>query len=169
MRLKTLVLALPLLWVGCDGVSTVGSNPSPTIITVAGTWEGTAVTTSCTPASGAAVDICSVLTPASEFSFQLFLDQELDGVRGSLGYAGVFVGVGGLITESDFIRLAGTTTGTLEGAQFNIVVRSWNTSILGGGIAGSRMSGTWVTEATIQGEEALARAEHTIVAAKRTQ
>jgi hypothetical protein len=171
MRLRhlavLLVLATPLS--ACDNFSEFEGAPTPNVITVTGTWEGTATTTSCTPAGGAEVDLCALLAAGNVFPFQTGLTQTDDRVSGFLAYANLGVVVGGVVTRDDIIRMAGSGTQVVNGAQFSLVVRSWDTEILGRGIAGSRMSGTWITEATIQGSTSTARAEHTIVSATRTR
>jgi hypothetical protein len=170
MRLTQFVAtsAMVLLVAGCNNFTGVDSA-TPNVIVVAGVWEGTAVTTTCVPAKGTDEDFCSKMAVSEEFSFQLYMLQEGDRLNGELFYAGLSVMVGGVVTQDEFVRLAGSSSSAVNGGVFNIVMRSWNTSVVGRGVAGSRISGTWITEATVQGEESVARAEHNIVAATRTQ
>jgi hypothetical protein len=172
MRLRhwavLLVLAAPLS--ACDNFSELDGAPTPNAITVTGLWEGTARTTTCTPAGGAVVDFCAVLAAGNDFPFRLVVNQQQDDrVAGLLDYAGALPTVGGIVTGDDTVRLAGNGVLTIDGTQLIMVIRNWSTDILGRGIAGSRMSGTWITEVTVQGTTATARAEHTIVSATRTQ
>lgn len=172
MRLRHLavLLALAAPLAACDNFSEFDGAPTPNVITVTGLWEGTARTTACTPVGGAVVDLCAILAVGNEFPFRLTITQQQDDrVGGLLDYAGTLATLGGVVTGDDVIRLAGNAVLTSEGTQVVVLVRSWSTDILGRGIAGSRMSGTWITEATVQGETATARAEHTIVNATRTQ
>jgi len=172
MRLRHLVVLLTLAVAvsACDNFSEINGAPTPNVITVTGLWEGTARTTTCTPVGGAVVDLCAILAAGNEFPFRLAITQQQDDrVGGLLDYVGILATMGGVVTGSDVIRLAGNDVLTVDGTQLVIVIRSWSTDILGRGIAGSRMSGTWITEAAVQGETATARAEHTIVSATRTQ
>ena len=172
MRLRHLavLLAVATPLAACDNFSEVDGAPTPNVITVTGQWEGTATTTTCTPADGAEVDLCAVLGAGNEFPFRLIVNQQQeDQVAALLDYAGILASTGGVVTRDDVIRLAGNAVLTIDGTQLIVVVRSWSTGILGRGIAGSRMSGGWVTEAAVQGTTATARAEHTILTATRTQ
>lgn len=162
-----LTLAAPLA--GCDNFSTFDNAPTPNVITVAGLWVGTAVTTACVPAPDAVVDFCELITSAGEFDFQLGLGQEEDRLTGAVQYANLTAQIGGVVTATDTVRLAGSSLVSLNGVNYTIVVRNFNADIVGGGLPGSRMSGTWVTEAVQRDNGSVARAEHSIVAAMRTR
>jgi hypothetical protein len=160
---------LATLLMGCDSFSSTNGGPTPNLITVTGLWEGTARTTSCTPAEGSSLDVCGLLTAADEFPVQLALEQQEGSVNGTLVFVDLFANLGGVVTISDLVRLAGIGTTSLMGSQIDVVVRNWETSILGPGTVGSRMSGTWVTEIVVRDEKGMTRAEHAIVSAYRTQ
>jgi len=169
MRIRILALAVLLAvpLAGCDNFSN-RQFVAPDVITVEGVWSGTMATTACTPAAAPSVDACAVLT-AGDLAFQLFLSQQDDQLFGTLVYGDFVATIGGVVTEDDVIRLAGMGVATLGGIQYELIVRNWSTGILGRGIAGSRMTGTWTTEITEQGTEDTAVASHTIVSATRTQ
>ncbi len=170
MRTRIVLVLVAVSLAACDNFSEFGNPPPPDVITVEGAWEGTASTSACTPAEGTSSDICQALLELGEFPFQLFLNQQDDRVAGTLHYAGLVAVVGGVVTEEDIIRLAGSALGILAGAQVTVIVRGWSTDILGRGIAGSRMSGAWRTEIAIQGSDTVVTVgEHTIVLASRTR